>query len=186
MAKRGRVLTAIGVLALGVVGGVMGPRLGGGPPPHAQEAAPQVVTAQAFRLVDAAGNERGVLGIVEGKAALLLKDAEGRKRIALGDTGGDEPHWAVVMLDAEGRDRFMCGARADGDGSGLGIRDWNGILRVGLGAARGGCGLALRNESDEPRVSAGVGPGGPHAGGDFALMDRTGADIWRASQHIAR
>lgn len=181
MAKRSS-LTVVGVLVAAFLGAAGCHGLPHGATAEAQPAALKAVRTQAVILVDAEGREIGRLGVLPEGLASVLKDEQGRERIRLGNTGGDEPYWALVFGDAEGHNRFTCGARADGKGSGMGIQDWNGTLRVGLGAAEYGCGLALHNEHGVGIIGAGVGAGG---GGDFVLKHPyDGREMWRASQHI--
>jgi len=176
-------LMALGMLTAAFVGGFAA-ELTVGRIARAEEAAqPQVVTAQAVRIVDAQGKERALLGLADDQVALVLKDPEGHSRVALGSAAGEDPAWRLAIMDAKAQDRFMCGAWEGGNTSGMRIRDWNGTLRVGLGAAEYGCGLAFHNEDAREVLGAGAGPRG---GGDFYLKRPSdGSDLWRASQHIA-
>jgi len=170
------------LLAAALVGGALTQWLLQSPAVDAEErAAPRVVRAEKMILVDRDGREHAVLGIGPEGPALVLKDADGRDRIHLGKTEGEEPYWSLAFTDAAGHRRYTCGARVDGKASGMGVFDWNGTLRFGLGADKGGCGLTLHNESDAEIVSIGAGPGG---GGDLALKHSfDGHVMWRASDH---
>ncbi|MGD2175187.1 MAG: hypothetical protein PVJ27_07275 [Candidatus Brocadiaceae bacterium] len=168
------------VLVGGVVGGLLAQAVTGRTA-HAGEGAAREIRASAIVLVDAQGREIGEFAATAAGPTLVLKDAEGRPRIALGNGEGDEGYWGLFCRDGEGIERFVCGARADGKGSGLGVWDWNGELRIGMGADEGGCGFTLKNELGVQRVGIGVGARG---GGDFTLHDGEGKSIWRASRQI--
>jgi hypothetical protein len=182
MKARASWTVVVGTLLGGFAGGLLSQWTLAGRAVHAEAAVgAAAIRTQAVVLVDAEGNEQGSLAATADGAGLILKDAQGRERVNLGYSGGDEPYWSLVFTDAEGKSRFTCGARADGEGSGMGVQDWNGTLRVGLGAARYGCGLTLSNEEGKEIVGAGVGPAA--GGGDFVLKHPfDGHELWRASQ----
>jgi len=143
--------------------------------------AENVIRAKSVVLVDDEGKERGVLGVLPDGAQLVLRDTEGRPRMALGEAVGEATAWSLILKDGEGRNRFACGAQVDGEGSGMGIWDWNGTLRFGLGAERQGCGLVLNNEEGKEIIGVGVGSGG--GGGDLFLRNPgDGREVWRASR----
>jgi hypothetical protein len=161
------------------LGGFVAQRMAGAAA-HAAEAG-DVIRVKAVVLVDDEGKERGVLGVLDEGPQLVLKDAEGRPRLVLGQVVDEGSHWSLALKDDKGHDRFACGARDDGEGSGMAISDWNGTLRFGLGAERYGCGLVLHNESGAEVVGVGVGPG--NGGGDLFLRNPgDGREVWRASR----
>jgi len=173
-------LMAVGVLAAAFAGGFAA-ELTAGRVAQAQEQPAKTISAQAFVLVDAMGSERGTLSVEEQGAKLVLRDAKGKERVLLGCGSAEGPYWGLFARDAEGRDRYVCGARGDGEGSGMGIWDWNGALRYGLGAARHGCGFILKNEEGAEIIGVGVGPGG--GGGDLTLKHPfDGHVVWQASR----
>jgi hypothetical protein len=167
----------LALLAAALVGGAVTQWLLQSTTAHAAE--PRVVRAEKMVLVDPEGREYAVIGMTPEGPAFVLRDAEGRSRVHLGQTGCEEPYWSLAFVDAKGHNRFTCGARVDGKGSGMGVFDWNGTLRAGLGAEEYGCGLALHNEDATEIVGIGAGPGG---GGDLALKHPfDGRVMWRAS-----
>ena len=181
--KAGRGWMAMGVVAAFAGGAVAQWVLTGCVTPRAQAAAETgAIRTQSVILVDAAGNERGMLGMTANGPALLLKDDQGHPRIMLGNTGGAEASWSLELMDAKGGDRFACGVRTDDSESGMGITDANGVLRVGLGCASYGVGLSLDDAKGTERLGMGLGPG--VGGGDFVMKDAQGKDLWRASQSI--
>lgn len=130
---------------------------------EARAAAPEVVRAEAFVLVDADGRERGMLGIVDGGVGLVLKDAEGRRRLALGSPSLSDPEgirWTLTLHDQQGTYRVIVAAREDGQGCGLGLWDEKGTARLGLGAGPDGGGISLMDVAGQTRAGMGVGPKG--------------------------
>lgn len=161
------------------LGGFVAQRLAGAAA-HAAEAG-NVIRVKSVILVDDEGKERGVLGVLDEGPQLVLKDAEGRTRMALGQAVADPTAWSLLLKDEGGHNRLACGAQVDGEGSGMGIWDWNGTLRYGLGAERRGCGLVLNNEEGAEIIGVGVGPGG--GGGDLTLKHPfDGHVMWQASR----
>lgn len=99
-------ITLAAVAAAGLLGGALSDWLRG-TPAFAQEDGTEAVTAQEFRLVDAEGELRAVLGLREdGMVALVLNDQSGRKRLSMG--AGDEGA-AVIVGDEEGEKRLAVG-----------------------------------------------------------------------------
>jgi hypothetical protein len=170
------------MVSAALVGGALVQWLQGEAVAQAQETETgKVIEVRAVRLVDADGQERGVLGVQPEGVALVLKDAEGRPRVGLGLTSvlvpAAEPYWVVAFIDAEGVDRLSWGARDDGVACGGHVTDADGVLRIGLGADPGGVGITLNDESGQERLGVGLSPGG---GGDFVAKDQDGNDLWRA------
>jgi hypothetical protein len=164
------------------LGGFVAQRLAG-KSAHAAEAG-DVIRTKAVVLVDDQGKERGTFSAEAEGAKLVLRDREGKERVLLGYGSAPTPlapFWGLFVRDAEGRDRYVCGADASGEGSGMGIWDWNGTVRYGLGAERQGCGFVLNNERGTEIISAGVGPGA--GGGDLSLKHPAdGHVVWQASR----
>jgi hypothetical protein len=171
---------------------------------RAQEAdtAP-VLRAGAFVVVDAQGRERATLGMGDdGGIGMILKDVEGRRRLALGSPEAADPEklrWVLSLHDEKGTYRVLVAARDDGQGCGLGLWDENGTARFGLGAAATGGGFSLRDASGTVRAGIGEGPTGvgisagdelgqirivmgigPDGTPSLAARDADGNEVWRA------
>jgi len=186
MRKAGSGMTVVAMVCAAFAGGALVQWLDGGAVARAQEAqAGSVIEVQALRLVDADGQERGMLGVREEGVGLILRDAAGRHRVALGSMSliapEAEAYWGLEVFDAAGVGRLGWGARDDGQGSGGHVTDANGVVRIGIGAAPEGVGLNLRDEEGRERLGMGLGPGG---GGDFMARDPFGNDIWRALGNV--
>jgi len=121
------------VAASGFLGGAVSDRLKGRPA-YAQEgaAAPKVVEAQEFRVVDEHGNGRASLQVsAEGDAVLQLANEDGKVR-------------AAVLAAADGS-------------SGVGLYDGDGNARLGLFVDPDGlAALVLADPADMTRASLGL------------------------------
>ena len=136
------VLTVIAAFA----GGFVAQSLMGGRTARAQEAAaPTVMKAGAFVVVDAQGRERGRLAVQDDGVGLTLSDAEGRRRLALGSPSVADPErvrWVLSLYDRKGTYRVLLAAREDGEGNSG--QEIHGRLRPGvLGALGSGSGVPL-------------------------------------------
>ncbi len=179
-------LTMVLMVAAAFGGGFAAQLVLGGGVARAQDAAAQDAVPGELRVgrvvfVDAQGAERGMLGVDGDAVGLLLKDAQGRDRVLLGNPAMTDPgglaYWTLSFRDEEGVSRLGMGARDDGEGCGGHVKDAQGVLRVGFGAGPTGIGVNLNDENGQERLGLGIGPGG---GGDFVAKDQFGNDIWRA------
>jgi len=149
-----RVLMLLTVVS-GLVGGALSDWLFRGLP--ARAAAPQVIEAQEFRLVDSDGKKQAALQFDKmlGGPELCLYDATGQERAGLSLIGGNHPYLAIN--DATGQQRVGLTLWEDG-GPGLGLWDAMGQLRVALGIQEDGRpGLRLKDATGQQRVGLGLG-----------------------------
>ena len=79
---------------------------------QAKTAAPEVVRAQKFEVVDAGGRVRGELGMVEGGPALILYDEKGGKRAYLWFSPATQPQ--LTFIDWKGLPRAWLLLSPDG------------------------------------------------------------------------
>jgi hypothetical protein len=177
-------LVVMGMVAAGLVGGLVARSLPLGQTVQAAEGAAKAVRAESFVLVDADGKEIAVLGqtadgtalTIKGKdgktraglgvnpagdAGLLVYDAQGRPRICASSTTEGS---SVILVDASGKERMAMGLGPDGPGlpeqAGMLIRDQNQNIRFGMGVAPDGKGVGwdLRDADGKVRVAASDGP----------------------------
>lgn len=122
-------LYALLALIGGIVGGALGNRIWALRPAAAAEAAPRVITAQQFILVDSHGRKRATLWDAQGGPSLELYDASGKMLGAFALVGDN----AGVRLDsAQGTVRALLSVNAD-NVSALRLYDTQGRPRTLLG-----------------------------------------------------
>ncbi len=122
-----------------------------------------VLRVQKLVLVDAQGNERGSLGVQKDGVGLVLNDAKGRRRLAIGSPTAADPEgtrWVIMFADEKGKDRLLLAVSDNGEGGGLALWDAQGITRGGLGEGPTGAGCTLSDEKGVVRASMGVGATG--------------------------
>ncbi len=94
-----------------------------------QGVAPRAMVAQEFRLIDAQGNPRAVLGMrADGGPGLAFLDKQGKSRAAIGLT---EDQSSLALYDVDGHARVRITLQNDG-GAGLALQDKNQKLRAAL------------------------------------------------------
>ena len=143
---------------------------------------PNVVRAQAFVLVDAAGKEWGRFAVApQGLAGLTVLDEEGKERVRVGAL--EEPvGWGVRAYDEDGHNRATFAYWTD-DIGGMRVYDAEGVKRTGLGYGPGGTGLSMQNADGTNIIGIGVGPG--TGGGDLSLKHPfDGHVVWQASRQL--
>lgn len=173
------------------------------PPPAGQTAppaAPAMVRARAFSLVDADGNERARIGSVPGGGTgLVLLDSAGRPRVALGcDAEGAVT--GLTLMDPNGKDRALLGtdpkdgvafhlssvdgkagvelrASADGDRAKCALLGSDGKEAAGLRTGPTGSGLGLIGDDGNERVTVKLGADGSPL---LRVTDAAGAEKWHA------
>ena len=132
----------------------------------AKTAAPEVIRAQRFELVDAEGRVRAVLGESPGGApALMLNDEKGQARAAL---GLDANCPRLELSDEQGEARASLFLVFPSAVPSLWLRDEKGKVRASLEVAPGGS-----------RELAALGPG-LGFGAELVLRDEEGRRIWSA------
>jgi hypothetical protein len=160
------VVVAVG----GLVGGALSDRLKGRPV-YAQEggAAGKVVETQEFRIVDAEGRTRAVVGLdADGISGLTLIDAAGQVRCSLGYLAGGTS--ALALTDTEGKVRAYVGLEANGSPR-LTFSDDAGLGRLALGVDRGLSGLGVMDDAGDVRAYVSLQPDGTSL---LAVADPTG------------
>ena len=95
-------------LAIGLGASAFGPSAA-----QAGAAAPAIIRAQLFELVDAAGEPRAMLALTKDGTMLALYDAASKPRASL-SVFEDEP--VLALIDAVGKTRAMLDVTADGPG----------------------------------------------------------------------
>lgn len=76
------------------------------------QAAPKIVSAEQFLLVDGAGKRRAEISLAGGAARLLLFDKSKRVRLNLTVQGNGQP--TMIFYDSAKRPRSMFSTKADG------------------------------------------------------------------------
>jgi hypothetical protein len=201
MASARTSLVVMGMVAAGLVGGLVARWLPPPAPAQAAEGAPKVVRAESFVLTDADGKEIGVLGRTADGTALVIKNKDGKMRASLGVTPGGDAGLAVydiqgrprisasstpegssvILVDADGKERLAMGLGPDAPGlpeqAGMAVRDQNGKIRFGMGVTPDGkgCGWDLRDTDGKVRIAASDGPA-------LTLKDPDGRTVWQASK----
>jgi hypothetical protein len=148
---------------------------------QAKAAAPKVVRAQRFEVVDAEGRVRGEIGLgtdghtpglmfcndkgkvcamlvvsPDGSSSLMLSDAKGGTRGALMVGSDGRPNLWLYDGNAKGKLRAALSVGSDGQPS-LGLYDAKGELRAALGTDSGGRpSLGLADEQGKPRAVLGA------------------------------
>jgi len=116
--------------------------VGGACATTASRAAPAVVEAQEFRLVDATGETRAKLGLSKDLPRLDMYDENDKVRVVLAvGTGGP----GILLADRSGELRLILSV--DGNGPRLGLADEKGTKRVMLEVERGKPAVVLHDES---------------------------------------
>ncbi len=179
MIARTRWLTVAGLLAVGFAGGMFSQLLSGGRDAlAANEGGPEIVRAQGFVLVDSAGATLGSLRADPGGARIVLSDAGGHERLALGPVVmphvPEQHSWGLVVSDDGGKARCALGLA---DGAGVAVWDPQGTLRIGIGEGAAGVGIALNDGQGKPRFGVGM---PPHAGASMGFTDEEGVKTWSA------
>jgi len=112
---------------------------------QSQGGAPRAVVAQEFRLIDATGNPRAVLGMsADGGPALIFRDKQGRNRAAISVA---EDQSSLALLDAEGHTRVRITLQDDG-AAGIALHDKKQKLRAALRLKADGTPNLSFNDSD--------------------------------------
>ena len=144
-----RVLMLLTVIS-GLVGGGLSDWLFRVLPARAAKAtaAPEVIEAQEFRVVDNTGSVRGWLGTLEnGEVGLGLRDVEKESRAVLQLLPDGSP--SLRLFDAAGKVRVGLGISEDGV-SGLSLLDAAKKVRIGLSVVEDGTpGLGLWDAAGE-------------------------------------
>ncbi|MGC9316821.1 MAG: hypothetical protein ACP5KN_02150 [Armatimonadota bacterium] len=158
--SRAQFVIALAVVGIaGLVGGLFSDRMPGRAA-FAQEAAPGVVEAREFRVVDEGGTLRAMLGMTEEGPRMRLCDDGGQARI--GASAQADGSAGLTIYDGEGRQRVNCGVLPDGS-AGFAVvdaRDEPGgaMLRV---APDGHRGLIVSERGGEPpAVELAIDPAG--------------------------
>jgi hypothetical protein len=154
---------------------------------QAKTAAPKVVRAQKFEVVDAQGRVRATLGLLpDGSPSLELTDEQGKTRAQLSLYSDGSPY--LGLQDAKLMPHAMLGVRSDGSPY-LGLQDAKLKTRAELSLDSGGRpSLALSDEQGKTRAAMGTtSPETTHTGAteqnvefSLVLFDKQGKVLWQA------
>jgi hypothetical protein len=146
---------------------------------EAHPGAPAEVRAQAFILVDGNGQELARLGQAPQVGqppgpftGLIVKDADGHDRVAVGVTPTDT---RVGVLDQQGRLRLSVAISPDDTDVGLEVVDHNGKRCLTLGVDPAGAGLRLWDAQNRKRGDIRISPEGTAR---IATFDAAGREVW--------
>jgi len=162
MKRRTSWLLVAGILASSFGGGALSHwLLSGTGTAQAQEAgrAPKIVTAQQFRVVDAAGKVVAILGLSEKDTGLHLFDDSGAMRASIRLAPHSAP--AFTQYDEKGKVRLaLCLGEKDGTPR-LYHHDQDEKIRMALvQTPDGGFGLSMYDAAGKTRSVVGLGPDG--------------------------
>ncbi|HDZ20768.1 hypothetical protein LCGC14_0525310 [marine sediment metagenome] len=188
MGRMKKVLVVMGVLASSFAGGMVGHVVLGPSTAQAKDAAmPNIVDAEAFRVVDADGNVRAALAMGDdGAVQLEMLDAKAQSRMVIGlDAKGIS---SIAMADGDGSIRWKGGLVPGEDGKMLAgalavqvidartmrIGDGRGNHRGVFRATPSGPFLVLMDKEGKPVTVMGVQDRDGSAG--FKVQDSTGQE----------
>lgn len=143
----------------------------------ALESGTKVVEAQEFRLVDAAGNIRGLFDLrrPDGEPCLYFFDAAGKQRLLLGLLEDGYP--CLFLRDAAGQERITVASSVDGT-SMVGFWDVAGESRASFGVQHDGSPtLVLLDATGKARIGLVIAKDGDPG---VLLLDAAGDVIWQA------
>lgn len=173
-------LVVVGMVAAGLVGGLVARWLPAGPAPQAAEgaaagaAAAKVLRAESFVLVDADGKEIGTLGSTAEGTALLIKGKDGKVRAGLGVT--PRGYGGLTIGDADGRPRVTVGCSSSRASVLLFNAEGQEGMTMGVGPVVAGhpeqADIAILGPNGRIRLALGVGQDGKACGWD--LLDEDG------------
>lgn len=162
------------LIAAGIVGGALSTRATGRQA-WAQGEVQELVRAQAFHLVDEAGNGRAILTTGDdGHPRLVFTDPEAGRQLAVGVDDEGEP--TLTMFDREGASRLQLGVDEDGDPLIL-LSDAEGDDQVQISSGAAGAGVLISDPDGRTRAEVAV-----FADSDagLKLMDADGNTTWQA------
>ncbi len=134
----------------------------------------RIVSATAFKVVDAKGNERARFGLSEaGTGALIIFGKSGKPRIVANVTRRDQPVFA--LYSAAGQPRLSIGL-SGGDDPGIALLDKAGKLRTVYAVSGQGPAIVVMDAKGKPRATMAYSNKTDAAG--IELSDADGETIW--------